>query len=155
VAAAGNEDSPSVAYPARDARVLSVGATTEYGCIASFSNRGSGIDLVAPGGGNDDALPDDPDCVPGRKGRSIYQITLTGRLPDRFGIPLDFMGTSMAAPHVAATAALVIATRAAGRHPSPDAVAARMEQTARDLGAAGRDTTYGWGLVNAAAATAR
>jgi serine protease len=154
VAASGNEDSPSVAYPARDSRVLAVGATTENGCVAGFSNRGAGIDLVAPGGGDDDALPGDPNCVTGRTGRSIYQVTLTARRPDRFGIPLDFMGTSMAAPHVAATAALVIATRAAGEHPSPDAVAARIRQTTRDLGTAGYDTTYGWGLVNAAAATA-
>jgi serine protease len=154
VAAAGNEDSPSVPYPARDSRVLAVGAITENGCVASYSNRGVGIDLVAPGGGDDDALPDDPDCVAGRTGRSIYQVTLAGRR-DRFGIGLDYIGTSMATPHVAATAALVIATRTAGPHPSPAAVAARIEQTARDLGSPGRDTTYGWGLVNAAAASAR
>jgi serine protease len=82
-------------------------------------------------------------------------VTLTSRRPERFGIPLDYMGTSMAAPHVAATAALVIATGAAGPHPSPDAVAARLESSARDLGAPGYDTDYGSGLLNAAAATAR
>jgi serine protease len=60
----------------------------------------------------------------------------------------------MATPHVAATAALVLATRAAGASPSPDAVAARLEHTARDLGRPGYDTAYGWGLVDAAAATA-
>jgi serine protease len=56
---------------------------------------------------------------------------------------------------VSAAAALVIATDKAGPHPSPDSVAARLEQTARDLGPPGYDADYGWGLLNAAAATAR
>jgi serine protease len=155
VAASGNEDASTVPYPARDPRVLAVGASTEDGCLASFSNHGVGIDLVAPGGGADAPVPGGQSCVPGRSGRSIFQVTVTGFGPERFGIPLDFMGTSMATPHVAATAALVLATGAAGPHPSPDAVAARLERTARDLGAPGYETAYGWGLVNAAAATAR
>jgi serine protease len=154
VAAAGNEAASGVAYPARDPLVIAVGATTEFGCLSSFSNRGAGLDLVAPGGGPDAALPGDPDCVAGRSGRSIYQVTLERPSIRRFGIGLDFIGTSMATPHVAAAAALVIATGAAGRHPSPAAVTARLERTARDLGAPGFDTDYGWGLLNAGAATA-
>src|SRR5207248_1397785 len=63
VAAAGNEGAPTVAYPARDPRVIAVGATTQSGCRASFSDRGQGIDLVAPGGGSDATLPSDPDCL--------------------------------------------------------------------------------------------
>jgi serine protease len=155
VAATGNEDAPTVAYPARDPRVIAVGATTQSGCRASFSNHGEGIDLVAPGGGEDAALPSDAACVAGRSGRSIYQVTLAGLSPVHFGIGLDFVGTSMAAPHVAAAAALVIATGAAGPHPSPNAVASRLERTARDVGDPGYDTNYGWGLLDAAAATAR
>jgi serine protease len=154
VAATGNEGSASLPYPARDRRVVAVGATTEHGCMAAYSNHGAGIDLVAPGGGDDADLPGDGHCVAGRSGRSIYQVTLTARRPDRFGIPLDYVGTSMAAPHVAATAALVLATGAAGPSPSPAAVTARIEHSARDLGAAGYETAYGWGLVDAAAATA-
>jgi serine protease len=122
--------------------------------MAAYSNHGAGIDLVAPGGGDDAELPGDGHCVAGPPGRSIYQVTLTGRRPDRFGIPLDYVGTSMAAPHVAATAALVLATGAAGRRPSPAAVTARIEHSARDLGPAGYETAYGWGLVDAGAATA-
>jgi serine protease len=155
VAATGNEAARSVAYPARDPRVIAVGATTEHGCMAAFSNHGTGIDVVAPGGGSDASLGGDPNCVPGREGRAIYQVTLAHRNPDRYGVPVGDMGTSMATPHVAATAALVIATRVAGPHPSPAAVAARIERTARDLGAPGADTAYGSGLVDAAAATAR
>jgi serine protease len=155
VAAAGNEGAPTVAYPARDPQVIAVGATTQFGCVASFSNRGEGLDLVAPGGGADAALPGDPDCVAGRSGHPIYQVTLDGASARRFGIALDYVGTSMATPHVSAAAALVIATGAAGPDASPDAVTARLERTARDLGAPGDDRDYGWGLLDAAAATER
>jgi serine protease len=60
----------------------------------------------------------------------------------------------MAAPHVAAAAALVAASGVLGTDPSPDAIAERLEQTARDLGRPGDDRLYGWGLVDAANATA-
>ena len=61
----------------------------------------------------------------------------------------------MAAPHVAATAALVVASGVIGADPSPAAIEARLKQTARDLGRPGPDTLYGSGLVDAAAATTR
>jgi serine protease len=154
VAAAGNAGARVVALPARAPNVLAVGATTEYGCLASYSDHGTGLDLVAPGGGDDAALPDDPDCVGRRRGRAIYQVTLEGRRLNRFGIPRDYYGTSMAAPHVSATAALVVASGVLGPDPSPEAIQQRLEQTARDLGAPGLDPRYGWGLVDAAAATA-
>jgi hypothetical protein len=38
--------------------------------------------------------------------------------------------------------------------PTPAAIASRLERTARDLGPAGRDSRYGWGLLDAGAATA-
>jgi len=153
VAASGNAGASEVAEPARTEGVLAVGATTEYGCVASYSNQGPQLDLVAPGGGEDADRPDDPDCAPGRWGRGIYQVTLEHLRPQRFGIPRDYFGTSMAAPHVSATAALVIASGVLGPHPSPAAIAQRLERTARDLGAPGRDNAYGWGLVDAGAAT--
>jgi serine protease len=153
VAAAGNAGTRVVAEPARAPHVLAVGATTEYGCLASYSDHGEGLDLVAPGGGNDAALADDAACVAGRRGRAIYQVTLEHSRPERFGIPRDYYGTSMAAPHVSATAALVVASGVLGRDPSPAAIEQRIEQTARDLGAPGFDPRYGWGLVDAAAAT--
>ncbi len=49
VAAAGNEGHSAIAYPARAPDVVSVGATTEHGCLAAYSNDGSGLTLVAPG----------------------------------------------------------------------------------------------------------
>jgi serine protease len=153
VAASGNEADTAVAYPARNSNVLSVGSTTEHGCLSDFSNQGSGLDLVAPGGGPDAPL-DDPGCAPGGKsGRNISQMTLVGVHRTKFGIPHGYEGTSMAVPHVSATAALVIASGVLGPDPTPAAVERRLESTARDLGPPGYDTRYGYGLVNAAAAT--
>jgi serine protease len=60
----------------------------------------------------------------------------------------------MAVPHVSAAAALVIASGTAGAKPSPSQVEARLRSTARDLGTPGYDEYYGYGLVDAAAATA-
>ena len=153
VAAAGNQGRHETALPARAEEVLSVGATTEHGCLASYSNHSDGLDLVAPGGGRDAGFRDDPGCVPGRRGRPIYQITTHRPQLNRFGVA-PFVGTSMAAPHVSATAALVIASGVLGAEPSPAAITARLEQTARDLGAPGYDARYGFGLLDAAAATA-
>jgi serine protease len=156
VGASGNEAHRSVAYPARARYVVSVGSTTEHGCLSDFSNQGTGLDISAPGGGADAVIDDDPDCHPAEKaGRDIYQVTLEGSQNNRrFGIPGGYEGTSMAAPHVAAAAALVIATKVIGAHPTPGAIEERLKATARDLGVPGPDTRYGAGLLNAAAATA-
>jgi serine protease len=152
VGAAGNAAESAVAYPARTNYVISVGGTTEHGCEADYSNSGAGLDVVAPGGGDDGALDDNPSdlahCHPDDRGRDIYQVTFT-RNSRTFGIPSNYEGTSMACPHVAATAALIIATGVIGKHPKPQAVEARLKETATDLGPPGTDRRYGAGLVNA------
>jgi serine protease len=154
VAASGNAAARSVAYPARAVDAMSVGATTQHGCVAEYSNSGANLDISAPGGGEDAALRDDPNCHPlDPPGGNIYQMTFEGSTR-RFGLPGDYMGTSMAAPHVAAAAALVIASGVLGPKPSPAAVEQRLKDTAHDLGTAGPDSHYGAGLVDAAAATA-
>jgi serine protease len=152
VAGAGNLGRTAVAFPARGPHVLAVGATTDSGCLASYSNRGAGLDLVAPGGGRDAAITDDPMCRPGRRGRPIYQVTMVSPGVDRFAIR-GLIGTSMAAPHVSATAALVIASGVVGDNPSPADVERRLKATARDVGRPGFDQRYGWGRVDAAMAT--
>jgi serine protease len=155
VAAAGNESDANVAYPARARYAISVGATTEHLCQADYSNSGSSLDLVAPGGGNDAANDDNPRdaqyCRPDITGRDIYQQTFT-RNPRRFGLPGGYQGTSMAAPHVSATAALILATGRLGKNPKPGRVAAHLRRTTRDLGPDGYDSRYGHGLIDAAAA---
>ena len=153
VGAAGNEGERVIAFPARSANVFAIGATTEHGCLSDFSNLGSGLDLVAPGGGTD-AVNNDPNCQPdATPGRPIFQITLEGGSVRRFGVPSSYEGTSMAAPHVTATAALIIATGVIGPDPTPDQLITRLEGTARDLGQPGPDRRYGAGLLDAAAAT--
>jgi serine protease len=156
VAAAGNDSATQLAYPAADPNVVSVGATTKDRCVASYSNAGPGLSLVAPGGGDDSAVTGGPNCHPGRGLPDLYQMTLVDpATPSRFGLPDGWYGTSMAAPHVAAAAALVIASGVLGRRPPPARVLARLEATATPLGRSPRpNTTYGYGLLNAAAATA-
>ncbi len=160
VAAAGNDSSRELAYPAAAPSVISVGATTLDRCLAGYSNVGAKLDLVAPGGGDDATLSDDPDCHPFRNLPPVHQTTFLdfnsldpGANPDRFGVPGSY-GTSMAAPEVSATAALVIASRVLGPHPSPDQILAHLEQTATPLGGSQPNEEYGYGLVNAGAATA-
>jgi len=152
VGSTGNEGEARVAYPARNDLVISVGATTDDGCLAGFSNDGFGLDLVAPGGGDDANLTRDPDCQPGHHGRDIYQMTFTSSVQS-FGLPPLWDGTSMAAPHVAATAALVIASGVLGSAPTPDQIECRLKATAKPLGLPAPNRIYGYGLVDAGAAT--
>jgi hypothetical protein len=62
----------------------------------------------------------------------------------------------MSSPEVAAAAALVISSRVIGEHPTPDQILKRLEQTATTLpeGADKPNADYGYGLLNAGAATA-
>ena len=161
VAAAGNDSSGRLAYPAAAPAVISVGATTRDRCLAAYSNGGSKLDLVAPGGGDDASLSGDPDCHPYRNLPAVHQMTYRdfnslrpGSNATAFSLPGTY-GTSMAAPAVSATAALVIASGVLGADPSPDRVLARLEQTATPLGGTQPNPDYGWGLVNAGAATSR
>ena len=93
VAAAGNANQNAASYPARYPKVLSVSATDSTGNKASYSNYGAGVDISAPGGGETGKILQN--TIDPSTGESVF---------------VGFQGTSMAAPHVAAVAALVKAT---------------------------------------------
>ncbi|MBI4089781.1 MAG: S8 family serine peptidase, partial [Candidatus Kerfeldbacteria bacterium] len=125
-----------LAYPARYDEVISVGATRFDDARAPYSNYGSGLDLVAPGGDldvdqNGDGQPD-----------GILQQTCTSPACSSFN-EYYYEGTSQAAPHVSAAAALLLAAGI----PSGN-IRAVIEGSVTDLGAAGYDTTFGWGRLN-------
>jgi len=141
VAAAGNENTSAPSYPAAYPDVIGVSAVNCNGNKASYSNFGSYIWVAAPGG----------DLVNCEGGLDPYDLVLSTGW--RRSEPTNYtyigeMGTSMAAPHVAGVAALLVGRGIVG----PAAVRERLKNTATDLGAPGWDPVYGHGLVNAAAA---
>jgi serine protease len=142
VCAAGNDGSPDIiSYPAAyDDYCIAVGATRYDETVASYSNRGLSLDLVAPGG--DLSVDQNGDGY----GDGVLQQTF-GDTPTVFGYWF-YQGTSMASPHVAGVAALLIANGITG----PDQVRDALESTAKDKGSAGWDEEYGWGIVDAYAA---
>jgi len=151
VAAAGNDGHGTISFPAALPNVIAVGAVDGRKQKAPYSNFGPELDLMAPGGDNrrDDT---GPDGVPDGRPDGILQQTLDPDSAER-GIFDDFgyffvTGTSQATPHVSALAALLYRQGIT----TPAAVKAAMEQTAEDLGAAGRDDTFGNGLIRPALA---
>ncbi len=93
VAAAGNESRNSASYPGRYPKVISVAALDATGQKASYSNFGAGVDISAPGGSEG-----------GKEGKILQEtIDPTTNQP----VFIGFQGTSMAAPHVAGTIALI------------------------------------------------
>jgi len=136
IAASGNSGNPrgkgnNVGYPARYDSVVAVAATDVNDNRASFSSTGSQVELAAPGVG-------------------INSTKLGGGY-------IEFNGTSMASPHVAGSAASVIAagiTDSNGDGLINDEVRQTLDDTALDLGNTGRDSLYGFGLVSVAAAVA-
>ncbi|MEK7098429.1 MAG: S8 family peptidase, partial [Patescibacteria group bacterium] len=145
VAASGNDGTGTVSYPAAyNAYVIAVGATRFDNTRAKYSNYGSALDIVAPGG--DTAVDQNGDGY----GDGILQQTFSGSNYGAFGYYF-FQGTSMATPHVVGVAALVIAH---GNATTPADVRTALESTADDLGSVGRDNTYGYGLVDPVGALA-
>ena len=142
VAAAGNEGSGNISFPATMPNVIGVGAVDANKRRAPYSNFGPELDVVAPGGDID--RDDDGDGNPD----GVLQQTFDPDTAFFLGRYDDFAyffvtGTSQATPHVAALAALLYRQGIT----DPAAVQAAMEQTAEDLGAPGRDNNFGHGLI--------
>ena len=130
VAAAGNEGKSERNYPAAIDGVIGVGATDRNDNLASFSDRGPWVSITAPGVGI----------------ASTCTTALGNECASDTGYAV-FSGTSMAAPHVAAAAALLFAAEPGL---SGDQVRARLAATATPI--AGTGTNFAWGRLDAAAA---
>ncbi|WP_328185761.1 S8 family serine peptidase [Marinobacter sp. OP 3.4] len=91
VAAGGNSGDASAVYPAANRRVVGVGATNRDDELASYSNYGQSVDLLAPGGALDDGI------------LNAYGNAEGGNLVREYGY---LAGTSMAVPHLTGVYAL-------------------------------------------------
>lgn len=133
VAAVGNEalQGNPISFPAAYPGVLGVGAIGFDRTRAFYSTANETVDLAAPGGSGD-----------GDPAHDVLVIVPGGGLAKAFG-------TSFSAPMVSAAAALVLA---AAPSLTPAQAGDRLLQTAVDAGTTGRDTSYGFGVLDAAAA---
>lgn len=147
VFAAGNTaDDVREFAPNNGTEALVVGASTPGGQLASFSNFGF-VDVVAPGAGNPEGVGIQEPA------RGILSLRAANTFPPAHMIVseqyLRHAGTSMAAPHVAGLAALI---RSAHPEYTPEQVRQAIRHSSADLGEGGFDTTYGYGLAQAAGA---
>ncbi|MCK4889876.1 MAG: S8 family serine peptidase [Candidatus Aminicenantes bacterium] len=135
VCAAGNDGVSSPFYPAAYTNSISVSATTSLDTLASYSNYGTTIDISAPGGDSGDNNGDGYDDM-------ILQNTFLRRDEGYY----FYAGTSMASPHVAGVAALVIAKNSSLSNAQTRNI---LETSADDIGANGWDNLFGYGRLNA------
>jgi lantibiotic leader peptide-processing serine protease len=149
--------------PAQNQHVLSISATGPHGWAlgatdfyrpAYYTDHGKSlVDLAAPGGTYGLWVVDGYDGFCTVAGITnwceVFDLVLsTSRGSGASNTSYSWaQGTSMAAPMAAGVAALIIEANGVGMHPAQ--VRARLQQSAADLGAPGKDEWYGHGWVNA------
>ncbi len=141
VAAAGNQGEEKVNYPAAYKDVIAVGATNKSDQVAAYSNSGTFIDIVAPGG----------NCLDIACSDGIYSLAATGSAQSYYDTRQpswrSISGTSMATAHVSALLAVA-------RSYLPALDAKQLNQLIEsglittDMNESGFDKKTGWGKLN-------
>jgi thermitase len=119
VAAAGNDGDSTVNYPAGYAEVVSVAATDQNDAKASFSNTNADVEVAAPG------------------------VNILSTVPG--GQYATMSGTSMATPHASGVTGVLWQLNPGS---TASAIRSKLDAAVDDLGAAGRDQSFGFGRVN-------
>jgi subtilisin family serine protease len=128
IASAGNNNTGTVSCPACDPNAISVAATNWQDVLTTYSNWGSGLDISAPGG----------NCYSNTTAEGcIYSAYLENGYA-------WMQGTSMAAPQVTGTAAIVASVTGL----TGGALRTRIIDSVDDIGVAGYDTKFGAGRLN-------
>lgn len=146
VAAAGNESATVRNAPSNCTGVISVGAVDARRQKAYYSNTDVGLSIAAPGG--DSRASTTGTGLPDEIFSTLGDFNAAGTRVASYG---GYQGTSMATPHVSGVIALM-------RYVNPsitvNQIATLLAQgrLTDDIGAPGRDSSFGWGLVNASKA---
>ncbi len=140
VASAGNSGSGKIACPACDVNAVAVAATTWQDQLSAYSQYGRGLDISAPGGNcYSNTTPEG--CIFSSVSTGYTGGAVSGPTSGAYGW---MQGTSMAAPQVTGTAAVVASVTGLRGQALRD----RILNTADDLGTAGYDTKFGAGRLN-------